>query len=249
MRKFPLVLFLASTLLPYASVAQDAVPTEMLARTLYIKLGNESGTGFLVDYRGKLFLVTARHVVAGVPARNAVLQVMQKGKWENYQTLKTIYPKSSEVDIAIFETSEKIVTPFVVSSESTSLSTMGQQLWFLGYPFGLSAHFENGMITPFIKRGTMSAIDSSDKDAVVVYIDGFNNPGFSGGPIIYWGLSDHAYHILGVVEGYREDSAKVVINGQHVDTQFLVNTGILVGYSIDHAMAAIRDSEAQSATR
>jgi hypothetical protein len=32
----------------------------------------------------------------------------------------------------------------------------------------------------------MSAIDARNPEAVVLYIDGFNNPGFSGGPIIYW---------------------------------------------------------------
>jgi hypothetical protein len=32
----------------------------------------------------------------------------------------------------------------------------------------------------------MSAIDNSNPDAEVLYIDGFNNPGFSGGPIIFW---------------------------------------------------------------
>ncbi len=57
---------------------------------------------------------------------------------------------------------------------------MGQQVWFLGYPYGLGSHFPNGEF-PFIKRGTMSAIDSTNPHAVVLYVDGFNNPGFSGG--------------------------------------------------------------------
>jgi hypothetical protein len=55
----------------------------------------------------------------------------------------------------------------------------------------------------------------------------------------------HAYQILGVVKGYREDTAKVVVNGQHLDTQILVNSGILVGYSIQHAIDAIKQSQKQ----
>jgi hypothetical protein len=39
---------------------------------------------------------------------------------------------------------------------------------------------------PFMKRGSMSAVDASNPNAVVYYIDGFNDPGFSGGPVIYW---------------------------------------------------------------
>jgi hypothetical protein len=46
----------------------------------------------------------------------------------------------------------------------------------------------------------------------VLYIDGFNNPGFSGGPIIYWDFKKHAYRILGVVSAYKEEAAKVRVN-------------------------------------
>jgi len=88
----------------------------------------------------------------------------------------------------------------------------------------------------------MSAIDATNPNAVVIYIDGFNNPGFSGGPILYWDFNARAYRIIGVVKGYREDTAKVLVNGQHVDTQLLVNSGILVGYSIEHAIQAIKGS-------
>jgi hypothetical protein len=50
-----------------AVLAQDAVPTEMLLRTFFIKVGNVTGTAFTIDYKGykgKLYLVTARHVAA-----------------------------------------------------------------------------------------------------------------------------------------------------------------------------------------
>jgi hypothetical protein len=55
-----------------------------------------------------------------------------------------------------------------------------------------------------------------------------------------------AYGLLGVVKGYKFDTAKAVINGAQVDTQILVNSGILVAYSIDHAMKAIEESQKQS---
>jgi hypothetical protein len=89
----------------------------------------------------------------------------------------------------------------------------------------------------------MSAIDSTNPDAVVLYIDGFNNPGFSGGPIIFWNFTSHTYEIIGVVKGYRPDTAKMVINGAQVDTNVLVNSGILVGYSIKHAIQAIENDQ------
>jgi hypothetical protein len=45
--------------------------------------------------------------------------------------------------------------------------------------------------------------------------------------------------MIGEVQSYREDSAKVLINGQHVDTNLLVNFGILVGYSIQRVVQAL----------
>ena len=146
------------------------------------------------------------------------------------------------MDIAVFETEEKVSQPFKVQVTSTGEAggpTMGQLVWFLGYPFGgIGSRWINGQ-APFIKRGTMSAIVATNPDAVVLYIDGFNNPGFSGGPIVYWNFTTHAYGIIGVVMGYKEDTAKVLVNGVHMDTQLLVNSGILIGYSIQHALQAI----------
>ena len=37
-------------------------------------------------------------------------------------------------------------------------------------------------------------------------------------PLCFGSFPAHAYKILAVVQGYKEDSAKVLVNGQHVDT-------------------------------
>lgn len=242
MRKLSLIAFLLFLSTASTSLAQDAVPGEILNRTLFIKAGNEAGTAFGIDYQGKLYLVTARHVIAGLPTSNATIQVWQNEQWKDYKTVKTLFPASSNVDIAVFETDEKVSVPYQIQPLGDSGSaTMGQQVWFLGYFFGISSHFGDGKRAPFMKRGTLSAIDATDRDAIVIYLDGFNNPGFSGGPVVFWDFSSHTYKILAVVQGYKEDSAKVLVNGQHVDTPLLVNTGIVTAYSIQHAMKAIKD--------
>jgi Trypsin-like peptidase domain len=249
MRKLAVLSFAVASLFSTA-LAQDAVPTEILQRTLFIKAGTREGTAFVVDYQGKMYIVTARHVVDELPINNATIQVWQAEQWKDYHTVKTIFPSSNAVDIAVFETEEKVPQPYGIEPTGDRAgATMGQQVWFLGYPWGISSHFRDGIkVAPFIKRGTMSAIDASNPDAIVIYIDGFNNPGFSGGPIVYWDFSKHTYGIIGVVKGYRPESAKALINGQEVDTQILVNSGILVAYSIVHAMKAIEDSSKQPTT-
>jgi hypothetical protein len=57
-----------TAVLPTLTLAQDAVPVEILQRTLYIKVGNIVGTAFKVDYKGRVYLITARHVVTALPA-------------------------------------------------------------------------------------------------------------------------------------------------------------------------------------
>jgi hypothetical protein len=235
-----------------AAFGQDAVPTEMLLRTFFIKVGNATGTAFSIEYGGKIYLVTARHVATGLPEDNAVIQLRQDNQWKDFHTVKTIFPSSGDADIAVFETNEPIPKPpygIMPIGKANGHVTMGQQVWFLGFPFeGIGTQagdFAKGVTFPFMKRGTMSAIDSSHPDAVVLYIDGFNNPGFSGGPIIFWDFSSHAYEIIGVVKGYRTDTAKVVVNGQQLDSNILVNSGILIGYSIQNALDAIDKSNAK----
>jgi hypothetical protein len=220
-------------------MAQDAVPSEILGRTLFIKVGDVYGTAFTVDYEGKVYLVTAKHVVAGLPDKGATIQVFSHDVWHDYHTVRTIFPKSNDVDIAVFATGETIARPYGIGASGDV--TWGQNVWFLGYPWGLHTTVP-GFSAPFIKRCTMSAMDALDKDAIVFYIDGWNNPGFSGGPILCWSFTNHVYQVIGVVQGFRDDNATVLVHGEHVKTQFLVNSGILIGYSIDHAMTAIKDS-------
>jgi S1-C subfamily serine protease len=227
--------------------AQDAVPEEILSRTVFIKQkgSNEGGSAFTLDYKSKLYLVTARHVIEDVATSAAIIEVRHSDKWEDYHTVKTLYPSSADADIAVFETDNPAAQPFGIAPAGTSTTagvTLGQQVWFIGYPFGMSSVPAKGStITelPFMKRGSMSAVDASNPEAVVYYIDGFNNPGFSGGPVLYWEFTTHVYKILAVVKGYRPDTAKILINGRPVETDILVNSGILVSYSIQHAIDAI----------
>lgn len=120
-------------------------------------------------------------------------------------------PSSPEVDIAIFEPNEK-VAPYNVTPAENSTPLLGQQVSFLGFPYGIYSSFPDGRVAPFVKSGTMSAMDSSKPDALIMYIDGFNNPGFSGGPILYWDYKLNRYQIFGVVKGYRHDNATTIIN-------------------------------------
>ena len=120
MRKCAPIVFALFLSMTSVSFAQDAVPGEILNRTVFIKAGNEAGTAFEVDYQGKIYLVTARHVIAGLPTANATIQVWQSEQWKDYKTVRTLFPASNNVDIAVFETNEKASTPFGIQPTGES---------------------------------------------------------------------------------------------------------------------------------
>jgi Trypsin-like peptidase domain len=225
-----------------SAVAQDAVPIEMLERTKLIRVGNQEGTGFLIDQGGKIYLVTAKHIAVGLALPHSSLQVWQASSWENLPFSKLLLPASSDADIAVFETNKQVSKPFSVGALSSIEGMgLGQQVWFLGYPFddiAMTGQFQNKSL-PFVKRGTFSAVNNSDPRAIVLYIDGFNNPGFAGGPIVFWNFNVHKYQIAGVVKGYRYNTGHVLVDGKEIQPNVLLNSGILIGYSINHAMDAI----------
>jgi hypothetical protein len=91
------------------------------------------------------------------------------------------------VDIAILETTFSATQPFSIEVENDKAAlTFCQPVWFLGYPFleGLGTKFRRdaGATMPFIKKGILSAIDASNPDAVLLYVDGFNNHGSPADP-------------------------------------------------------------------
>jgi hypothetical protein len=224
--------------------AQDGVPIEMLDRTLLIRHNDIVGTAFEIERHHKKYLITARHVVAGLPETNAALQVMRYDKWVDYRTIRTLFPKSPAVDIAVFETDEAADTPYYVAPAEKGIggATFGQNIWFLGFPYGIGTHIPSasgGVFYPFIKHGILSAIDASDPNASIIFIDGHNNPGFSGGPVVYVDLSDHKYKILSVVSSYRFEATQTAVDGKIVDSPLLANSGIIQSYSIRYALDAI----------
>jgi hypothetical protein len=109
------LLFLSTVL------AQDAVPSEILGRTFFIKIGNMTGTAFTIDHGGKVYLVTARHLVSGLPERNATIQIRRADQWEDYHTVKTLFPPSKEVDIGVLETNEKVSQPYEIQPRVTAM--------------------------------------------------------------------------------------------------------------------------------
>jgi hypothetical protein len=123
-------------------------------------------------------------------------------------------------------------------------------MFFLGFPFGLftdaSVH-NNGFPIPLVKSATCAGLGGTDA-AQVIFLDGINNPGFSGGSIAYVEHGTNRLKLAGIVSAYHSNETKIWIHDaqtqKYVETTLVAreNTGIIIGYGIDPVIRAITNA-------
>jgi S1-C subfamily serine protease len=232
-----------------SSLAQAQVPTSnVIYRVLRIRTPTDTGSAFTIEVDGRQYLITARHLLEGFGSEGEV-ELWMEARWSRVHA-RVIYPAKESVDIAALDLGRPVTVTFPLEPSAGGL-TLGQQVYFLGYPFGLGAQGPDlpgfGEI-PFLKSGIISAIDGRDSEANLLYLDGQNNPGFSGGPIVFWHSESRRFRVAGVVRGYRNEALPVLKKKNlddprapaHNDLYTRANSGIVVGYDIRHIVEAIQ---------
>jgi len=244
------------------------VTSNVYMRVLKIKVGNETGTGFTLDVDGRQYLVTAKHMVAGLQSEDSI-EIFKADKW-NLIAVK-IFRCADPIDIAILVPPALLTVTYPLEPTEAKVF-FGQDAYFVGFPFGLSMNGKNlngDYPIGLVKKGTYSAT-LEEQGAHIIYLDGHNNFGFSGAPIVFRDLNQPnvVLCVVGVVSGFRPELAPVmtpvpVQTGQNItkiepwrvvdlengrkavlkDTQQMValNTGIVIGYGIQHAVDLIRE--------
>jgi S1-C subfamily serine protease len=216
------------------------VPANALQRTFRIRYGESSGTCFTVDVDARQYIVTARHVVTGI-AGNAQVRLWHDASWKALPC-EVVGVGSGNVDIAVLAPS-RAISPSLSLPATTDGMFLSQDAFFLGFPFGL--HAEVGELNanfpiPLVKKACVSMMSLHRDGEKFMLLDGHNNPGFSGGPVIYAIHGDpRNVRVAGVVSGYRFEWDKVYVGENETDFSFKYNTGIVIAYSILHAVDLI----------
>jgi hypothetical protein len=164
-----------------------------------------TGTAFTLDVDGRQYLITAKHVVTGLHDEDKIDVFMNDG-WSPLNV--KIFRCEDPIDIAVLIPPHQMTVNFDLPFDKTDF-IYGQDAYFLGFPYDIKSAGQ-GVNGPYpmamVKRGTISgthALDESKK-AVVILLDGYNNPGFSGAPIVYRDLNQGGIimKLIGVVSGF-----------------------------------------------
>ena len=247
-RGFGFLLLAVFTLGSFA-YGQFELPDEIFQRTLLIRYEGHQATGFKFDQDGRVYVVTTGRFAKLLPKTAATIQLWHQEVWNDFPTLRTLFPATKDVDLAVLETSERVRAPYKVIKSSETLTT-GQRVWIMGKrgPIRLPTLPANVPKTqrpmfpdiPWVKLGIVTDIRPAQPDAYTITFQGYSDPQLGGGPIVYWSPVHRDYEILGVIKG-GDPNATPPPNAARAVAES-PKTSVLHGYSIDYVTDTIRDS-------
>lgn len=240
----------------------QAYPTGgALTRTGMVEYNNERGTIFSIDVDGREYWITAKHILTGakhppigsVGKKSVTVHFLDPNSDQEHWvplTFSVIDP-GPDIDIVALAPSYAILQN-AIPSPSTDFAgvTLGGDCEFLGFPFGggWRATWEGGKHywMPYVKHCTVSSLPAGP----IMILDGINNPGFSGGPVLY--NTGPNQKIVAVISGYQSEPAEVITSAasrpkvikppakplQSVAVN--VNSGFIIAYTISPVIDAIK---------
>jgi Trypsin-like peptidase domain len=259
---------LAIVALSFAHVAmapaQSAPTTNILTRITVVESEYGLATAFSIDVDGREYWMTAKHVLTGaqhppygsLTKKSASLRLLNPGvkdiEW--LPVSFSVLDPGNDIDIAILAPPNPLLqsAPAVMGDPTFSHVTLGSACEFLGYPSASGVvwrgEWDNGKFQwmPFVKHCFISSLP--DRQTKAVMLDGINNPGFSGGPVIY--QTGPEQKIIAVISGIVTEPSEVLpsivakipleSSPEHHKEKVNANSGFIVAYSIDPAVEAIR---------
>jgi len=225
MKLFLIFLFVLPSM---ASKAQIFATADILQNVFLISTDSGTATSFVIERSGREYLITARHAFKKKNIHNSVVnfKIYHIDKWMKL-TGRLLLHEDSSIDIAVITLDEKlqVIKPLEVA-ESYSI---GQECYFFGFPYGkFFSSFQN-TIYPFVKHAIISAFTEK-----IVFLDGINNIGFSGGPVVVKDGKDNRLKICCVVTAYYPEYNSIEKKaGSKIDSlRYYSNSGIIFSYPL-----------------
>ncbi len=211
------------------------ITSATLQRTFRVRYGNQCGTCFTIDMDDRRYLVTARHLAFGIEGRGEI-EVWHDGAWKRL-AVELVGHGPGDIDVTVLAPGQSFGGGYPITPYETF--SLGENVYFLGFPFGLGSEvggLNSAFPIPWVKSGIVSAFNSADG---TIFLDGHNNPGFSGGPVVRDDVSEG--QILGVVSGYQRDRQPVLdTTGHKGPYTYDLNTGVVIAYDARYIKDIVR---------
>lgn len=221
--------------LDHQSGYRSMITANFIQRTFRIKCGESVGTGFTIDVDGRQYLVTAKHVVQGFTPVVGI-EVFGNNMWTPVASTLVAHG-GKDIDVSVLAPAVAMSPPNLPAIASSGGVAYGQDVYFLGFPFGVLSNVllgDAGHPLPLVKKALMSSFAGN-----VYLLDGHNNPGFSGGPVVFGANGAVPTRIAAVISGYRISPEPVYLDQAATALTYRQNTGIVIAYKIELALEMI----------
>lgn len=206
------------------------ITSNVMGRVFHIRVDGAMGTAFTVDVDGRQYWVTAKHLMEKW-GKGDLIEYRRNGQWLDLRV--TFVGRHPQADVAILVSELWNDAP---PMEDDTGVILGQDVWFLGFPHGWGFDVDDdlgrGCPMPFVRRACVSAFGKDEDDGhPILILDGQNNVGFSGGPVVARLPHDPptTMRFVGVVCFYRWSKSPVFLKeddelGAYVES----NIGLVV---------------------
>jgi hypothetical protein len=249
--------------------ASAQIVSNVLDRVLMIQGPVFTGSAFTIDVDGRQYLITAKHMVAGLKEKDTI-HVRKDDRWAPLEV--TTFRCDDPIDIAVLVPPSQLTVDFPLEPSSKGLA-VGEDAFFVGFPFGQATSVRLNGIYPMglAKKAMVSGFDPlQSQKGMGIILDGYNNPGFSGSPVVFRDLSQpgFVYKVAAVLVAFRpeagpvrpaqtvrpeqitaedraqsriiEDRGQYLRLGEETGTFVSLNSGVAISYDIFSAVALIR---------
>jgi len=208
-----------------------------------IEICNKTGTCFTIDIDGKQYLITARHLVDDW-VQSQPFHIFHDKQWREIK-LSLVGKCKGKIDIAVLTSPFQLSPAYALPATAKNI-IFGQDVYFLGFPYGWYGNNEAEILgkfpMPFVKKAILSCSCIEQDGGQQFYLDGHNNPGFSGGPVVYKQLGKNKYKVASVISGYRYTYEPVFAKEKELPLAYKYNTGIIISNDIKYAVELINEN-------
>jgi hypothetical protein len=216
------------------------ITSNVIQRTFHINYLGSSGTCFTVDIDNKQYLITAKHIVSKIHDKD-VIKLFHEGSWKDLNVY-LVGHGHGEIDISVLKADIQLSPTHSLEPTSEGI-IYGQDVFFLGFPYGMKGEvgeMNSNFPLPFVKKAIISSIQFKTNGLEILFLDGCNNPGFSGGPVVYKQNGINDYKVASVISGFRFNNEPIYHGKTEVDLTYQYNTGIIISYGINYATEIIK---------